>query len=157
MPFLQNLRFSELSALSDDQLSQLADLHRQCFEDAWSAKSIRDMISGQGAFGHAAFLESDLAGFSIFLPCVDQCELVTICTSPERRSSGLGRKLVDAGLNLAAKAGFTDCLLEVASDNAPARHLYESAGFTEDGTRKGYYLRKNGPPMDAVLMSKPTK
>ena len=41
--------------------------------------------------------------------------------------------------------------LDVRIGNTPARNLYESLGFVQDGLRKGYY---DLPKEDAVLMSR---
>ncbi|MFR0944555.1 MAG: GNAT family N-acetyltransferase [Clostridia bacterium] len=41
--------------------------------------------------------------------------------------------------------------LDVRLSNTPARNLYESLGFVQDGLRKGYY---DLPKEDALLMSR---
>ena len=41
--------------------------------------------------------------------------------------------------------------LDARLSNTPARNLYESLGFVQDGLRKGYY---DLPKEDAVLMSR---
>ena len=42
--------------------------------------------------------------------------------------------------------------LEVAADNGPARAMYGAYGFSETGTRTGYYKRQNGDRVDAVTL-----
>ncbi len=49
--------------------------------------------------------------------------------APEVRSLGAGRALLDDLLERLAGAGTEVAALDVAEDNAVARHLYQSAGF----------------------------
>jgi ribosomal-protein-alanine N-acetyltransferase len=69
----------------------------------------------------------------------DELEILNLAVSPERRRQGLGRRLLQAALRLAAKGGIVNILLEVRAGNAPAVSLYESCGFQRVGLRKGYY------------------
>ena len=60
--------------------------------------------------------------------------------------------LLDAAFRDLREEGAACIFLEVRTQNAPARALYTSLGFTQTGVRKGFY--KN-PADDAVLMKKP--
>jgi ribosomal protein S18 acetylase RimI-like enzyme len=53
----------------------------------------------------------------------------------EWRRQGIGRRLLDACLSLARKAGIEKVELEVFSDNAGAVRLYESFGFSHEGLK----------------------
>ena len=65
---------------------------------------------------------------------------------------GVARALLDAAFRDLREEGAACIFLEVRTQNAPARALYTSLGFTQTGVRKGFY--KN-PADDAVLMKKP--
>jgi len=54
-------------------------------------------------------------------------------TSPERRGSGVGTRLVEGVVSWARSAGYERVLLEVADTNAAAIRLYERMGFTPTG------------------------
>ena len=65
---------------------------------------------------------------------------------PERRGHGLGRALLDAAMEYATERGAARIDLGSSEDDAAARALYESAGFTNfeggpDGPRMLYYER----------------
>ena len=60
------------------------------------------------------------------------------------------RALTEAMLSDAETKGLAFLTLEVRESNAPARALYEKAGFRTAGVRKNYYER---PREDAVLMT----
>jgi RimJ/RimL family protein N-acetyltransferase len=53
----------------------------------------------------------------------------------EWRGQGLGRGLMDACLLLARGAAIEKVELEVFADNAPARRLYNTLGFTQEGVK----------------------
>jgi ribosomal protein S18 acetylase RimI-like enzyme len=54
---------------------------------------------------------------------------------PEWRRQGIGRRMVDACLSLARKAGIEKVELEVYSDNVAAVGLYASCGFRQEGLK----------------------
>jgi [ribosomal protein S18]-alanine N-acetyltransferase len=63
-------------------------------------------------------------------------EIHTIGVDPAYQGLGIGRRMLDELLNVAA-GGVVH--LEVRTDNATAIALYRSAGFTEVGVRRRYY------------------
>ena len=69
-----------------------------------------------------------------------ETELMRIAVLPEFRGQGYGRELL-------RRVKVPDMFLEVRAGNTAARTLYESEGFSQIGTRRGYYW--NGE--DAVL------
>jgi ribosomal-protein-alanine N-acetyltransferase len=63
-------------------------------------------------------------------------EIHTIGVDPAYQGRGIGRRMLDELLNIAADSVVH---LEVRTDNAPAIALYRSVGFTGVGLRKRYY------------------
>jgi [ribosomal protein S18]-alanine N-acetyltransferase len=63
-------------------------------------------------------------------------EIHTIGVDPAYQGRGIGRRMLDELLNIAADSVVH---LEVRTDNAAAIALYRSVGFTEVGLRKRYY------------------
>jgi ribosomal protein S18 acetylase RimI-like enzyme len=53
----------------------------------------------------------------------------------EWRRQGVGRRLLDACLSLARKAGIEKVELEVFSENVAAIRLYDSFGFSQEGRK----------------------
>ena len=64
--------------------------------------------------------------------------LFCVATAPEARGSGVARTVVHALTRGATGHGAQRIYLQVESDNAPARALYASAGFTRS---HGYHYR----------------
>jgi ribosomal-protein-alanine N-acetyltransferase len=63
-------------------------------------------------------------------------EIHTIGVDPAYQGRGIGRRMLEELLNIAADSVVH---LEVRTDNAAAIALYRSVGFTDVGLRKRYY------------------
>ncbi|WP_298498031.1 GNAT family N-acetyltransferase [uncultured Maritimibacter sp.] len=116
------------------------------YERGWSAAEIESLATGPGGF-----VVTEPQGFALGRTIAGEAELLTIAVLPAAQGQGIGRRLL-AAFEAEARAG--TAFLEVAEDNAPARHLYERCGWVEAGRRRAYYARAGGPAVDAVLMSK---
>lgn len=81
---------------------------------------------------------------------LDEGSVANVATHPDYRGRGLGGMIVNALLDAARERGLTSVFLEVRVSNAPARHLYEKAGFSVIGTRKGFYRH---PVEDGLAMA----
>ena len=83
---------------------------------------------------------------SLVLP---QAELESIAVAPGSQRRGLGRLLFEALVNDLRAASIFEIVLEVRTSNHPAGAFYRSAGFSQTGLRRAYYV---DPIEDAVLM-----
>jgi len=72
---------------------------------------------------------------------------------PQARNRGVGRRLVEAVMEVARRRGVELLQLAVVSDNEPARRLYARLGFVEYGIEKKS-LKQGGRYTDEVLMVK---
>lgn len=95
--------------------------------------------------------EHPVAAFCAFWRVVDQIHINNLAVRPELRGRGLGTSLLDGVLDEAAKLGAPHATLEVRRSNAPARRLYERAGFELAGVRTSYYTN---PIEDALILSR---
>lgn len=67
------------------------------------------------------------------------------------RCRGIGRRMLEHMLDRAAGAGMAEAFLEVRPSNTTAIRLYQSLGFEQVGTRRGYYQAVGGREDAAVL------
>ena len=125
----------------------LAGLHAAAFDAPWSATAFADLLGQAGVF-----LEGDTDGFVLIRTVADEAEVLTLAVRPAARRKGLAACLLRAATARAAAIGATRMFLEVAEDNAPARALYGALGFEAAGRRPRYYLRTDGPAVDALLL-----
>jgi ribosomal-protein-alanine N-acetyltransferase len=112
----------------------LAALHAACFERAWDAATLSEMLAGPGTF---AFAHPD--GFVLARAAADEAEILTLAVRPSARGKGLGRVLLQAAIKKAHALGAATMFLEVGVDNPHALALYAGLGFAKVGTRKAYF------------------
>jgi len=74
------------------------------------------------------------------------CELVYMGVTARFRGRGLGRWLVAKAIATSRQLGCRRLAVAVDAGNAPARKLYEQAGFTNVGKRYAYYVPPDSPP-----------
>ena len=134
-----------------DEVGALAQVHALAFDHPWSVDEIAELMSGPGAF---ALVAEDVAPVAFILcrAIAGEAEILTLAVSPAARRRGVARGLVEAAAGAASVAGAEAMFLEVADDNLAAIGLYEAAGFTRAGLRRGYYDRGPQGLADALVM-----
>jgi ribosomal-protein-alanine N-acetyltransferase len=145
---------SALREVTWRDIPRLADLEAQLFaDDAWSEATWWSELAGrprrayrvvEGELGIEGYAGVDLGG--------DVADVMTVAVVPTHRGQGLGDRLVEELLRLAATGGATAVLLEVRADNDAARRLYARHGFEEISVRRRYYRRPGAADVDAVVM-----
>ncbi len=74
-----------------------------------------------------------------------------LVVNPEYRGLGLGRKLLEQGIQWARESHFPGVMLETQDDNVPACILYESCGFVLSGFDRNVYKAMNPNAKDTTL------
>lgn len=145
-----------LGAISRSELDALAALHAACFpDDAWNSAALATVLAMPGTGGRVARAASgEILGLLI-----DQCigeddEVLTLGVAPASRRQGIAHALLADLMIRARGAGASRIVLEVAADNAPAHALYRAHGFVQQGVRRAYYRRAQGPHIDAWRLSR---
>lgn len=132
-----------MKAADDKDVAGFAALHALCFEKAWDAQTIADLLAQPPVF--ALGTEQ---GFILARAAGGEAEILTLAVHPAARRRGLGAALVRAAAEQARVLNAEMLFLEVGEDNVPARALYERLGFSMVGTRKAYY----GGPQNALVL-----
>lgn len=142
--------------VGESHAAVLASLHEATIGGGWGATSVARLLALPGAAGLLALAPAGETpdGFLLLLPAGDDMEIAAIGVLPAARRRGHGRRLVEAALDFARYSGAARCLLEVAADNKEAVTLYITCGFTQYGTRPGYYRRPGGKAEDALLFAR---
>lgn len=138
-----------------DQAAELAAAHAGLFPDAWDAAAFEKLLSHPGSIAFIARVGSplQLAGFVLAQMAADEAEILTVGVPAAHQGHGVGRRLVEAICRSARKSEVRKLFLEVSAANTAATKLYDKAGFTRVGERKGYYQRQGRAPQDAVVMA----
>lgn len=156
-------------------LTEIANLEKECFSDAWSRQSIEQTLSkeynllvfaGMDKSGNPfekmicggldfqerlaeicenEFDLSKFEGYIIANVIGDESELLRIAVVPDRRKMHAGYRLLKKYLK---KTSVMSYFLEVRAGNIPARGLYEKLGYKAINVRKGYY---QNPVEDAIV------
>lgn len=80
-----------------------------------------------------------ILGYAVFHLLGADSELLSIAVRNSAQHSGIGGKLLQAGLSQLDLEKTDCCFLEVRENNLKARRFYEKHGFTLFGIRKKYY------------------
>ncbi len=131
----------EADMLDEAEAAAVTDLHNACFVDSWGfSPNTVDEIVGRAVIdaernGFAPILvveseETGTLGAYIWITLNDgdgRVEMVGV--SPELRGAGLGWTIFNAGVERLIANGATTLVLDVDSENPPARRIYESVGY----------------------------
>ena len=145
---------SHLRTLTPTDAAAAAALNALAFDDPWSEASFAAQFAARSAVTLGWFEDETLIAFALFQDTAGEADLLTVATHPARLGQGIARRLLTTLIEDLKQRGTMRLTLDVAEDNAPARHLYTSLGFTEDGRRPRYYTHGRLAPADAILMSK---
>ncbi|WP_300081045.1 GNAT family N-acetyltransferase [Propioniciclava sp.] len=134
--------------VSDVDLGAIAALEAEAFDGGWSREAWAEQLDSPRTDVLVARAAGEVVGVIALSGVAEVVDLDRVIVRPDHQRSGLGRRLVDAGLAWAGETGAERVLLEVAEANAPARALYEDRGFRVIGRRAHYY----GAGEDALVM-----
>ncbi|MEE0947022.1 MAG: ribosomal protein S18-alanine N-acetyltransferase [Acutalibacteraceae bacterium] len=134
--------------LYEDDIYQIAELERLCFEHPWSEKSIGESMANRTHF--LGIKENGvLIGYLSYRMMCGMGDINNIATHPDYRRQGIARQLLCILVATGIFCDYTALDLEVRESNIPAKNLYSAFGFKENGRRKNYY---DAPKEDAILM-----
>jgi len=128
----------------------LARLHAAAFrvDRPWRAEEFSGLLDNR-----FTALVTHPHGFALIRTLAGESELLTLAVDPAHHREGIALSLLTQWMER-LKGHASRAYLEVASDNYAAIALYQKCGFEPHSTRKAYYMRKNAPPADALLMER---
>jgi ribosomal-protein-alanine N-acetyltransferase len=141
-----------LSEAGPRDAAALAELHAASFQRGWSDGEFERLLIERNVVAHRAMMGRTLAGFILSRMAAGEAEILSVAVASPRRGRGLARALLHLHMRRLAGLGVRAMFLEVDEDNAPARRLYERAGFREVGRRPGYYQQANGNAATALVL-----
>lgn len=140
--------------LAENDLDQVSALEAVSFSTPWTAEQYALIMRQGGCTLFGAFLKENLAGYIAVAvhPSISEMEVYNIAVSETFRRLGIGKRLLRLSLEAAARNGVELAILEVRLSNAPAIALYQALGFSQIGTRPGYY---HDTGEDALVFARP--
>jgi GNAT superfamily N-acetyltransferase len=122
------------------------------FDTGARARTMRDGLLRRWCVGWVAVDECDVvADLTIFDVDAHEPELGMLVAASHRRR-GIGRALLDEAIGWARTNGKAALTLRVFPDNDAARTLYFAAGFVDKTVQRAAIPRRDGAPLDAILM-----
>ena len=137
--------------MTDDDVSEIAELEKKCFAVPWSEKSFRDEMQNKLAVYFVAKDNGKCIGYAGFWNVSGEGDITNVAVLPEYRKNGIGSMLISEMIKTAVTLKLELLTLEVRKSNIAAQGLYKKYGFDIIGERKRYYS-DNGE--DAWIMTK---
>jgi len=131
-------------------LPAIAQLELEVFSPPASENKLREKLALDTCHMLTALIECNVAGFIIVDEIAGEAFIDDLAVFPTHRRKGIASRLLAQAELDAILRGCTKMHLEVRKSNAPARALYKSRGYQEDGKRKNFYQT---PDEDAILMT----
>ena len=130
----------------------MAALHAASFRRGWSDDEMERLLLDSQVIAHRAARGRRVDGFILSRRAADEAEILSVAVERRRRGKGCARALLDLHLRRLAGMGVRAVFLEVDEHNAPARKLYDRAGFAQVGRRQGYYPAEGGAASAALVL-----
>jgi ribosomal-protein-alanine N-acetyltransferase len=126
------------------------------YGEAWTAPQCAGLIPMPGVWLSVARDGDSTLGFALGRVVLREAELLLLAVKRSSQGAGVGRRLLQRFVEIAAARGAQRLYLEVRDGN-PAIKLYRSAGFFEVGRRKNYYTGRDGQIYDALTLARTAK
>lgn len=134
-------------------IPSLLSIENALFQDeAWSKEVFESEFALLGTTRTYRVVEENKEIVAYFgLAIVDDtADITTIAVRTDFQGRGIGRKLMQEILDIAASRNLRKIMLEVKPENLVAISLYQKFDFEVIGLRRNYY----GPSKDALTMQK---
>jgi ribosomal-protein-alanine N-acetyltransferase len=141
----------EIRAMETQDVSQIVDLEKVCFNDPWSENSIASELDNPLSCWLVAVNGDQVVGYVGSQTVLDGSDMMNIAVSPDFRRMGIAESLIETLVCLLCQRKSRCLVLEVRASNAPAIKLYEKLGFLEIGCRRNYY---RNPKEDPLILRK---
>ncbi len=122
------------------------------YERDYAAEDVEYGFDNDSATIFFAEVDGKLAGRIRMLKWWNQFGYVEdIVVNPEYRGMGLGRQLLERGIQWARDNGYPGVMLETQDNNVPACTLYQSCGFVLGGFDRNVYKAINPDTKETAL------
>jgi ribosomal-protein-alanine N-acetyltransferase len=131
-------------------VAEVVAIERASYQFPWSEGIFRDCLR-VGYICRVVSVDRQVIGYGVMSVGAGEAHVLNLCVAEAFRCRGAGRKVLLCLLERAHAAGMAEAFLEVRPSNTTAIRLYQSIGFQQVGTRRGYYQAPNGREDAAVL------
>jgi ribosomal-protein-alanine N-acetyltransferase len=136
--------------MRESDVEEVIGIERASYQFPWTEGIFHDCLR-VAYLCRVAVQDQCIVGYAVMSTGAGEAHILNLCVRTEARRAGIGRALIRYLLEQAENAGMVEAFLEVRPSNAIAMVLYESLGFEQVGTRRGYYQAVGGREDAAVL------
>jgi [ribosomal protein S18]-alanine N-acetyltransferase len=129
---------------------EVVAIERAAYQFPWSEGIFRDCLR-VGYVCRVITVDRQVMGYGVMSVGAGEAHILNLCVAEAYRCRGGGKKLLICLLERAHAAAMSEAFLEVRPSNTMAIRLYQSLGFEQVGTRRGYYQAVGGREDAAVL------
>ncbi|MBN2091105.1 ribosomal protein S18-alanine N-acetyltransferase [candidate division KSB1 bacterium] len=123
-------------------MADIVDVHELeviTFKSPASLNSFKKLLENPDTINLVAKKETEVVAYLTAQRVLDEVHIFNMTVIPAYRRLGIAERLLDILFNAAQDKAGKEVYLEVRISNLPAISLYQKAGFTRLGIRKGYY------------------
>jgi ribosomal-protein-alanine N-acetyltransferase len=139
-----------IRAMREADVAEVIGIERASYQFPWTEGIFHDCLR-VAYVCRVAVQDQRIVGYAVMSMGAGEAHILNLCVREDDRRAGVGRVLIRYLLDQAEGAGMVEAFLEVRPSNAIAMALYQSLGFTQIGTRRGYYQAVGGREDAAVL------
>jgi ribosomal-protein-alanine N-acetyltransferase len=136
--------------MRDADVAEVITIERASYQFPWTEGIFHDCLR-VAYLCRVALQKQRIVGYAVMSMGAGEAHILNLCVRQEARRAGVGRSLIRYLLEQAEDAGMLEAFLEVRPSNTVAMVLYQSLGFEQIGTRRGYYQAVGGREDAAVL------
>ena len=146
----------DVREMQEKDLDKVTALEAACFSMPWKYQDFKDILTNPDRI-YLVAASKDADGDEILGGCMltniaGEGDISNVAVYEKYRNNSIATQLLTNLLELGTEQyGISSFTLEVRSQNAAARRLYEKFGFLSEGIRPNFYER---PKDDAVIMWK---
>jgi len=140
----------QVRPMHEADVCEVIRIERASYQFPWTEGIFYDCLR-VAYLCRVAVQDQQIVGYAVMSMGAGEAHILNLCVREDVRRSGVGRELIRYLLTQAEEAGMSEAFLEVRPSNSVALLLYESLGFEQVGTRRGYYQALGGREDAAVL------
>ncbi len=139
-----------MRAMNAADIPAVLEIDQLSFSQPWPPDAFNQELQNGNAHCSIAEIEGRVVAVLVIWRVLDEAHIATIAVHPDCRQHGIGKALLQAGMQDALADGARMYYLEVRAGNLWAQKMYTDLGFKVVNRRLKYY-KNNGE--DALLMS----
>ena len=129
----------DIRKLRKSDVKQLEYIENELFDNPFSEKSCMEELSLENRLYIGLFDENNMLGYAGASVAFEVADIIKVGVLKSEQGKGYGKMLLASLIEMLAKVGVAEIILEVEHQNYKAINLYLSFGFEEISERKNYY------------------